>query len=62
MARPATRWRTFGVADFIRVPAPAAKMIAALFMISGKSRLEKEEVTIYDTILPRIYTLLLDPT
>jgi phosphoglycolate phosphatase len=35
-------------------------MIAALLMVSGKSRVKKDEVTIYDTILPRIYTLLLD--
>ena len=30
-------------------------------MVSGKSRAKKDEVTIYDTILLRIYTLLLDP-
>jgi phosphoglycolate phosphatase len=34
-------------------------MMAALVMVSGKSRPEKEEVTICDTILPGIYTLLL---
>src|SRR3569833_2240136 len=59
MGRPATLCRTMGVADFIRVPWPAANMIAALVMASGKSRPEIEEVTICDTILPGIYTLLL---
>jgi hypothetical protein len=28
MERPATSWRTFGLADFIRVPSPAARTTA----------------------------------
>jgi hypothetical protein len=37
----------------MRVPAPAAKIIAAFDMVlSGKTRQEKEEVTICDGILP----------
>ena len=32
IGRPATACMTFGIADFIRVPSPAAKMIPARAM------------------------------
>jgi hypothetical protein len=44
MGRPAIGCMTFGIADFIRVPLPAARMMAARrdWLIAGSNKTKKE--------------------